>query len=421
MRPETLSQFLKVGARMHTFATALGLLRAPIFVALLAAAVLILPGQSREIFQAIRETGGVDLLVEVARALAFVVLFSFALLGSCLLLIDASPPSRKAATDLHRRLLEALAFAVALIPALAVGLATVNIFAFRRQSLGWIRVDLLICGLTVTFLAGIVALLAYYDKLNSAILRRARLMYRPISRLSVARGLIVVGALIVFLNTIIVIFPNEFADWFGPVCVVLLFLTLLCLMSALLTYIYDRYQIPALALLAVAAVAWAIIGTNNNHQVRLGDERAPEPLDAPAAFSEWLQKRADLQEFAGRPYPVYLVTAEGGGLYAAAHAAWVLARIQDSCPVFARHVFAISGVSGGSLGAAVFSALTKAYPSPRKLAREQKCSPEAVDSGPMQKAVRSYLREDLLTPLLAAGLFPDFFQRFWPTPIQAFD
>ena len=39
----------------------------------------------------------------------------------------------------------------------------------------------------------------------------------------------------------------------------------------------------------------------------------------------------------------------------------------------------------------------------------------------MQNAVREYFKQDLLTPLLAAGLFPDFLQWFWPTPIDPLD
>ncbi|MFX7866411.1 hypothetical protein ABTK37_20655, partial [Acinetobacter baumannii] len=60
-------------------------------------------------------------------------------------------------------------------------------------------------------------------------------------------------------------------------------------------------------------------------------------------------------------FPLYVVAAEGGGIYAATHAASFLAEIQDMCPGFSHHLFAISGVSGGSVGAAVFNALTRDF------------------------------------------------------------
>ncbi len=75
----------------------------------------------------------------------------------------------------------------------------------------------------------------------------------------------------------------------------------------------------------------------------------------PEAFQEWFKKRGDKGSFpAGTPYPVFLVAASGGGLYSARHTALTLARFQDRCPSFAHHVFAISGISGGSWGAAIF-------------------------------------------------------------------
>jgi hypothetical protein len=59
-------------------------------------------------------------------------------------------------------------------------------------------------------------------------------------------------------------------------------------------------------------------------------------------------------------YPVFIIAAEGGGIYAASAAATFLAKVQDAAPHFAEHVFAISGVSGGSIGATIFQALTQA-------------------------------------------------------------
>ncbi len=59
-------------------------------------------------------------------------------------------------------------------------------------------------------------------------------------------------------------------------------------------------------------------------------------------------------------YTVFIVAAEGGGIYAASSAATFLAKLEDVEPGFAEHIFAISGVSGGSIGAAVFQALDHA-------------------------------------------------------------
>ena len=52
-----------------------------------------------------------------------------------------------------------------------------------------------------------------------------------------------------------------------------------------------------------------------------------------------------------------MVAAQGGGIYAATHALTFLSGLQDACPRFAQHMFAISSVSGGSIGSAMFAAL----------------------------------------------------------------
>src|SRR5262249_39717770 len=78
-------------------------------------------------------------------------------------------------------------------------------------------------------------------------------------------------------------------------------------------------------------------------------------------FYQWYDKREDREHFAekGKPYPVYIVAAEGGGMYAGYHVASFLGRMQDFCPNFAEHTFAVSSVSGGSLGAGVFATLAR--------------------------------------------------------------
>ncbi len=72
-------------------------------------------------------------------------------------------------------------------------------------------------------------------------------------------------------------------------------------------------------------------------------------------FQKWLDERP----VSGQHFPVFIVAAEGGGIYAASAAAFFLATLQDHCPQLARHIFAISAVSGGSIGASLFNASLK--------------------------------------------------------------
>jgi hypothetical protein len=71
------------------------------------------------------------------------------------------------------------------------------------------------------------------------------------------------------------------------------------------------------------------------------------------AFLAWLQVRRPAIEAyrkKGKTYPVIVVAAQGGGVYAAYHSALSLARLYDSCPEVVDHIFVLSGVSGGALG-----------------------------------------------------------------------
>jgi predicted chitinase len=114
-----------------------------------------------------------------------------------------------------------------------------------------------------------------------------------------------------------------------------------------------------------------------------------------------------------------------------------LARMQDLCPAFRRHLFAISSVSGGSVGAAVFAAaLSSAAKSPatsESKAPQPPCGNKiagfvanlgVVDPdhpGPLEERVDRTLSSDFLSPIVAASLFANFTQYFIPFPISTFD
>lgn len=203
---------------------------------------------------------------------------------------------------------------------------------------------------------------------------------------------------------------------------------------ALLTLIHRRTHVPVLSGLVLLAVVFAAFEWNDNHEVELQDgNKGASHIktivngDLERTFRAWLTARKDLDNFrtGKRPYYVYVISAEGGGIFAAYRTANFLSRIQDVCPGFAQHVFGIVGVSGGSVGATVFSALSKELAENRPW---RPCNPTVLSaSGPDAKMGTfealsdSILSNDLLSPLIWAYLFPDFLQRFLPIGIEAFD
>jgi len=214
---------------------------------------------------------------------------------------------------------------------------------------------------------------------------------------------------------------------FGIICIFLISLTYLL---AGATRVYDVVGIPAVTILVSAALIFAFFGLNNNHKVRLkeANTKSEKPELMFEEFLSWYESiPADrIKKYSGNEnYPVYIITARGGGVYAANLAALTLARLYTACPALRHHVFAISAVSGGSLGASTFNAFWQQA----RLANSPEVSGEdcalvpRTDGQPseLETNIRTYLRHDFLSPVLSGALFPDFMQRFFVPGFGALD
>jgi hypothetical protein len=211
--------------------------------------------------------------------------------------------------------------------------------------------------------------------------------------------------------------PVRFAPAFGPVALVLLTASLWVPLGSLAVYAGKRLELPVMT--AVVTVAVVLSGTMDNHAVRTieapppprGPEKSSAPATAVDAFAAWLRPLGTpapgAPGSASTPGPkprIFFVAAEGGGIRAAYWTAKVLAGLTDDDPTFPDRLFAVSSVSGGSLGAAVFDAL---------LAERQagRIPPGATT---LEDQAKGVLGEDFLSPILAAMLFPDAFVHFIP-------
>ena len=171
-------------------------------------------------------------------------------------------------------------------------------------------------------------------------------------------------------------------------------------------------------LLALIVWAVAISSLNDNHRVReaQGASAVPRGPEVREHFDQWIAS-PERERDPKRRYPVVIVAAEGGGIRAAYWTATLLAAIQEKQPRFARHVYAISGVSGGSLGAVVFDALLAQSPG----AAGGLCEVRGTAEKSIERCAAQVLGEDFLSPALAGLLFPDLVQRFLPFPVERFD
>lgn len=164
-----------------------------------------------------------------------------------------------------------------------------------------------------------------------------------------------------------------------------------------------------------------------NHVIRTieGAAALAPRRDAVAGLVEWYDRVAPLHPQG--EVPLFVVATEGGGIRAAYWTAAVLAALEDSYHEdpqhpgnlsFADHLFAISGVSGGSLGAAVFEGLLLHGPAAADPA-ERVCPGKDAETmqheqQTLRYAARRVLTADALTPTLAGLSQPDLAQRFLP-------
>jgi predicted chitinase len=196
-----------------------------------------------------------------------------------------------------------------------------------------------------------------------------------------------------------------------------------------------HYKLPYFPIIFFFVIVFSVADLTDNHEIRLLDHRPSQSAqsDVSVEFEKWFASRDDIKQYK-QEYPVYLVAAQGGGIYAAYETAIFLARMQDQCPAFRKHLFAISGVSGGSVGAAIFASVIDAMPVQstgavacpgisQYLERSTALGRQSYEAGVTEGYVRGILspKNDLLSPLVAATLFGDFTQRFLPWKIGALD
>jgi hypothetical protein len=192
---------------------------------------------------------------------------------------------------------------------------------------------------------------------------------------------------------------------FGAVAILAIVAANTVFLGGLAVFLTRARRVP----IELAAFACAAIFSlwNDNHDVRLVDlpPVSPSAPDMSAVFSSWV---AGAPGEPGKPIPVIVAAAEGGGIRAAYWTSLVLhhlADIPDEGVLFPQRLFAISSVSGGSFGAAVYAGLRRdptSRPSRAQIASE-------------------ILQERFLAPMVAKLVAGDFLQWFLPVPIRGLD
>lgn len=253
----------------------------------------------------------------------------------------------------------------------------------------------------------------------------------------------ITGGVTVTLFVLFAIDAATTAPWFGSAPILLAALAAWIPFGSMLVWLSHRWHgVPLFTLFLLAAVVFGL--WNDNHAVRTLEgtvvaSARPDDCNAvngtpgaPAAKSvprypvcghakRWLNARRDeitaYVARTGQPYPVYLVAASGGGIRSAYWTAGLLGFRHDLDPDFARRTFAISSVSGGSLGVIVYAGLVRARAAHPAFAG---CGGR-YGNQPVADCATQILAGDFLAPTLAALLYPDLVARFLPFAVPHVD
>ncbi|HVI46431.1 MAG TPA: patatin-like phospholipase family protein [Chitinophaga sp.] len=209
---------------------------------------------------------------------------------------------------------------------------------------------------------------------------------------------------IAFIFYVAAIQDLRFARQAGPLSYLLLAFGMLLLFGNVVTAFSVRYRISIHFLFIVAAL---VIGLKETHYVKTltlpdHDNRYASRPSLETYLRAWLHSHPIP---ADSTYDVYFVMANGGASRSAYWTASVLGRIEDSTirlnsnNRFSKHLFCLSGTSGGGVGVASFFAMLR-----DQTHQEPKYSRSAM----------KYLRQDYFSYTFARMLGPDFFHYIAP-------
>jgi hypothetical protein len=231
------------------------------------------------------------------------------------------------------------------------------------------------------------------------------------------------AALFAFIAALVIVtaFSPEYWSLIGPAATLCVVATVFVTMGSVLVFLGGRWRIPLISICLLVCIAFSFV--NDNHRVRM-PRPLPVGMDSARenghrmveALPGWRDRLSLDEEIKpGQKTPLFIICAEGGGLRAAYWTARLLAYLEDTTRKhpeqyvpFSTRVLAISGVSGGSLGAATFSALLDRNP--------VKDATPAKSDWFFDRSLNFLARDQLSAPLAAAA-FVDTTQRIIPYPV----
>ncbi|UFH54775.1 hypothetical protein [Spirosoma sp. KNUC1025] len=231
-----------------------------------------------------------------------------------------------------------------------------------------------------------------------------RVLWRhPLGRLVVTSGFVLTAFLIALFSLPLEL---EIARRLRPTAVIIFGISMYTFWGSLVVYFND-YRYRPLVLL-VFLYMFVISAFNDNTAVRRASETLVPPIakrpTVEAHLAQWVTAR---QREEGDTIPLVLVAAEGGGIRALNWTAETLIRLDSIIPGFSRHVYALSGVSGGGVGTVFYTAFLRDVAELERTKRFEQ--------------FRKVTRDDYLSTVSSALLFPESIQRLIPIPLPGLE
>ncbi len=222
------------------------------------------------------------------------------------------------------------------------------------------------------------------------------------------------AAIIASIIYLLTIFSVSFAVNIGSFPFVLLAFAMLLLLGNLVAFISVlknfNFHIFIIGLAFLIGLKW------EPHYVKLPDKKITTDLfshrqNLKEYFINWVNDpyRKKILDSSSKPFPVFFELANGGASRSGYWVASVLSKLEDTTQGnFSKHLFCLSGASGGSVGNAAFFSLLR---SRNELLKYD------TTSTPFYNAATDYLKSDFLTYTLARMLGPDVFRHIVPSKV----
>lgn len=234
----------------------------------------------------------------------------------------------------------------------------------------------------------------------------------PRSIMGIPRGTrtaLIILTIIALIPLLFFLINPQASGFVGASSVIILCISIWVPLGSWILLLSHKWKLPVFAMVIIVAMIFSL--WNDNHKVRVL-EGHPQRMTFEARLNTFLKKYPSADDETKKEEPLYIIAAEGGGIRAAYWTALLLGGIQDKDPEFVKHIFAISGASGGSLGISVFVALLKE--------KQPGCETGETGAGPYFNCAAEVLKGDFLSPTAAMMLTGDLLQKIIPFPVPHF-